>query len=299
MRPMGRRADPRSLANHHLLSRVRSRMSLCVIIPAAGASARYIAAAAQAGNPGARSKLDEELGGRPILQRTVELFANHPRVTTIIVAGPHDPEAFIEFKDRYADKLGLLGVRLTRGGKSHRYETVAAALALVPAGTTTIVVHDAARPCTPVELIDRLLDAGEKHPAVIPALPVSDTIKQVSAEEVIDTTPDPLAAILGDPQAITTSGGGMKRVEKTIPRERLVSVQTPQVFDAALLRRAYQQTDLSSTDDAQLIERLGEPVVVIEGDARNIKVTRPADLVLARAILGIKEATARSNVMRF
>lgn len=280
-------------------------MSLCVIIPAAGASARYIQAAARAGDASERSKLDEELGGRPVLQRAIELFVSNPRVASIIVAGPHDPPAFEAFKDRYADKLALLGVQLVRGGKTHRYQTVVNALAALPAGTIKVAVHDAARPCTPPELIERLLDAAEHHPAVIPAIPVTDTIKQLDPAPVIDTAPDPLAAILGGHSA---SGGGdagevphatLRRVDRTLPREHLVAVQTPQVFDAALLRRAYAQPDLSSTDDAQLVERLGEPVIVVEGDPRNIKITRPSDLTLARAILGVKDQPARSNTLRF
>lgn len=271
-------------------------MNLAVIIPAAGFSTRYQQAAADAGiDPTAtRSKLDEDLGGRPVLQRTVELFANHPAVQSIIVAGPHDEGAFAEFKVRYGDKLGLLGVALTRGGKTHRFETVAAALALVPPTATHVAVHDGARPCTPPELLERVLETAERHPAAVPAVDVSDTLKRVGpALEEADA--DPLAAILGAPKARK----GPRPVEATIDRASLVAVQTPQVFARELLQRAYAQGDLTSTDDAQLVERLGERVVVVPGDARNIKITRPADLHLARLILNVRAPEHKPAHKRF
>ena len=273
-------------------------MNLAVIIPAAGASTRYQQAAADAGiDPGAtRSKLDEDLGGRPVLQRTVELFANHSAVTTIIVAGPHDEAAFGEFKLRYGDKLGLLGVRLTRGGQTHRYQTVAAALALVPESCTHVAVHDAARPCTPAELIERVIETAERHPAVIPAVDVSDTLKRVG-EPITETYADPLAAILGAPSPSAASGP--RPVRETVDRSSLVAVQTPQVFTRELLVRAYAQKDLTSTDDAQLVERLGERVVVVPGDGRNIKITRPGDLHMARVILNVRAPEGRSAHKRF
>jgi 2-C-methyl-D-erythritol 4-phosphate cytidylyltransferase len=266
-------------------------MKLAVIIPAAGSSNRY-----SQGQEFARSKLDEDLGGRPVLHRTVELFTNHDAVSFIVVAGPAEPEAFGQFKTRHADKLGLLGVQLCQGGKTHRYETVRNALEKVPADCTHIAVHDAARPCTPPELIDRVFEAAGKYPAVIPAVDVPDTLKRVAAEEVEDRDIDPLDAILGGAGKANTR---LRRSEGTVDRSGLVAVQTPQVFEAGLLRRAYAQADLSSTDDAQLVERLGEAVVVVEGDPRNIKITRPIDLTVARAVLGLKGPEGRPVHKRF
>ncbi|MFN0130969.1 MAG: 2-C-methyl-D-erythritol 4-phosphate cytidylyltransferase [Phycisphaerales bacterium] len=266
-------------------------MNLAVIIPAAGQSVRYAE-----GLEFPRSKLDEDLGGRPVLHRTVELFANRDEVRTIIVAGPADPGAAAEFRARHADKLGMLGVRLCTGGKTHRYETVGAALALVPADATHIAVHDAARPCVPAELLDRVIEAAGKHAAVIPAIDASDTLKRVAEAEVVDEDVDPLDRILGGAGKANTR---LRRVETTLDRVRLVAVQTPQVFAADLLRRAYSQEDLASTDDAQLVERLGEAVVVVEGDPRNLKITRPIDLSLARAILGVHGPEGRATHKRF
>ncbi len=171
-------------------------MKLAVIIPAAGFSSRYAEALkAETATDLARSKLDEDLGGRPVLQRTVELFTNHDAVSSIIVAGPADPQAFTEFKTRYGDKLGLLGVKLCPGGVKHRFETVKAAISQVPDDATHIAVHDAARPCLPVELLDRLIDAAAKYPAVIPGIDVPDTLKRVGERETDDRDVDPLDAI--------------------------------------------------------------------------------------------------------
>src|SRR5882672_107467 len=127
-------------------------MKIAVIIPAAGTSTRYSQALEFP-----RSKLDEEIGGKTVLQRSVELFtkAESPdwTVAAIVVAGPHDPEAMSRFKARHGDKLAIMGVKLVAGGKTHRWETVKAALAEVPADCTHIAVHDAARPRTQPELI--------------------------------------------------------------------------------------------------------------------------------------------------
>lgn len=275
-------------------------MKLAVIIPAAGSSTRFAqAAAAELGVSVARSKLDEDLGGRPVLQRTIELFANLAvegvDVRTIIVAGPAEPSAMAEFKTRHGDKLAIMGCTICPGGLEFRYQTVQNALAHVPAECTHAAIHDAARPCASAAMVERVLRAAEKHPAVVPGLDVSDTIKRANPEPVKDDAPDPLAAILG----AASAGPTLRSVESTVDRKNLVAIQTPQVFQLALLRRAYQQKDLSSTDDAQLIERLGERVVIVPGEARNLKITYPADVVLARAILGVRAPEGRSASMRF
>jgi 2-C-methyl-D-erythritol 4-phosphate cytidylyltransferase len=275
-------------------------MIVSVIIPAAGFSSRFADALGREGAEGetgeGRSKLDEDLGGRPVLQRTVELFHNRDDVAQIIVAGPHDEAAWEAFRLRHADKLAILGVTLCRGGKTYRYETVKAALAEVRDDATHIAVHDAARPATPADVIERVFVAAEKFDAVIPAVEVSDTLKRVSEHEEAAADADAADAILGtDPGA----GPKARQVEETIDRARLVAVQTPQVFAAVLLRRAYEQADLTSTDDAQLVERLGEPVRVVDGDARNIKITRPADVRLARSLLGVSGPAGRPVHKRF
>ncbi len=270
-------------------------MKLAVIIAAAGSSTRY-AEAARVQDPDAivRSKLDEDLGGRPLLQRTVELFTTLAQVSQIIVAGPADPEGLEAFKLRYGDKLGLLGCKLIAGGKEFRYQTVQAALPHIASDITHIAVHDAARPVCPAEVIERVLDAAERFDAVIPGIEVADTLKKCAPQNIVDEKADPLAAIFGsaEPKAF-------KAVASTVDRAGLMAVQTPQIFAAALLRKAYSQSDLTSTDDSQLIERLGERVVIVDGDVRNIKITRPADLTMARVIGNFKAPQERPAHLRF
>ncbi len=269
---------------------------IAVIIPAAGASSRF-----NAGNDTAllapRNKLDEDLGGRPVLQRTVELFHTRPDVCAVIVAGPADDEAYAQFEFRHADKLALLGALLCRGGRTDRWESVKNALAQVPDDATHIAVHDAARPVTPAGLIDRVFDLAKNHPAVIPAIDCPDTVKRVDPEPVPDTPTDPAAAILG--LGADAGDSDLRRVEQTLDRANLVLVQTPQVFQRDLLIRAYAQDDLASTDDAGLVERLGEPVIVTPGDPANIKITRPADLPVARALAGFKPPAERASHKKF
>jgi len=263
-------------------------MEIAVIIAAAGASSRYKSAG------GLRDKLDEDLGGRPVLQRTVELFSKRDEVRWIIVAGPHDDHE--DFLARHGDKLAMLGVKCCRGGKTERYESIKAALDLVPKEATHIAVHDAARPATPLEVIDRVFTAAASHGAVIPAIDVPDTVKRVGAEPVTNKNVDPLDAILGGSGRTNQK---VRQVEQTVDRRNLVLVQTPQVFRADLLRRAYGQADLTSTDDASLIERLGEAVVVVEGDPRNVKITRPMDLTVVRNILGVHGPAEKPAHKRF
>jgi len=272
-------------------------MDVAVIIPAAGGSTRYMAAArAEQGLDVARSKLDEDLGGRPLLHRTVEVFTKVRAVRTIIVAGPHDEEAMEEFKRRHGDKLGILGATLCVGGRTHRYETVQNALKLVPVDTTHILVHDGARPCITPEFVEGLLAIAARHAAVVPAVAVADTLKRASKAAVEETREDPLAAILG---TAAVQGPALWTVAETVDRSGLYAVQTPQIFEAGLLRRAYEQKDLTSTDDAQLVERLGERVVLAPGDARNLKVTLPMDLLVARAILNVRGPETKAAHLRF
>ncbi len=266
-------------------------MNLCVIIAAAGSSSRYMAAGA------VRHKLEEDLGGKIVLQRTVEAFTKHEAVRQIIVAGPNDPELFAAFKLRHVDRMGLLGAKIVQGGRTHRYESILAAMAHVPAEATHIAVHDAARPCVTAELLDRLVEMAGLHAAVVPAIACPDTIKRVrQTDEAAFPSDDPVAAILGEGPR---SKEKLRVVEETLDRAALVLVQTPQFFEAGLLRRAYGQADLGSTDDAALVERLGERVAICQGDPRNIKITTPQDLAMARAAMGFGTGEQRPSMKRF
>ncbi len=271
-------------------------MRIAVIIPAAGASLRF----------GGKSKIDEDLGGRPVLQRTVELFTGRDDTGLVIVAGPCD--GFEEFRLRHGDRLALIGASVCMGGKAHRFESVKNALEFARrdhgaawSACSHVAVHDAARPAASAELIGRVFAAAARFPAVVPAIDVPDTLKRVGAE-ISEMSADPLAAILGASGGASggVSGGGWARaVQETVSREGLSMAQTPQVFERELFERAYGQEDVRSTDDAQLVERLGEPVVVVEGDPRNIKITKPADISLARSIMGLRGPMEREAHKRF
>ena len=267
-------------------------MRVSVIIPAAGRSERF----------GGGDKLAQDLGGRALLIRTAELFAKRDEVFEIIVAGPPDPaSAFEAFRDRYGPTIAFHGGRIVPGGKVERWETVKEALNHVSDDATHVAVHDAARPATPNDVISRVFEAGQSLPAVIPGVQVRATVKRISAEATDAAARDEDDAlndlILGD---AGRSEVPVRTVLETVDRANLVEVQTPQLFAVDLLRRAYEQTDLDgATDDAGLVERLGEAVHVVEGDVRNIKVTDPGDLALVRAILGVKPPAERPVHKRF
>ncbi len=150
------------------------------------------------------------------------------------------------------------GADVVVAGGPTRAASVRAGLDVVPDDAAIVVVHDAVRPLAGAALFSAVIEAvrsGEAAGAV-PTLPVSDTLKRVDG-------------------TVVTS---------TVDREGLVTVQTPQAFDAATLRRAHRENG-EATDDAGLLERLGVPVCTVAGDPRNVKVTRPEDLELAAALL--------------
>ena len=232
-----------------------SQFRIAAIICAAGSGTRF-------GNENG-SKLDADLHGEAVLIRATEAIASRPEVGTTIVAGPADPGALSTFREKHATRLESLSATICAGGESERYETVQAALAFVlkqGPRPDAVLVHDAARPCTSAEIVQSVIDILRSDQAVVPAIPVADTLKR--------------AASGTEPQLVTG----------TIDRRDLFACQTPQGFLTDLLERAYAQQDLTSTDDAQLIERLGESVVLVAGDPRNLKITRPHDLDIARAI---------------
>ena len=263
-------------------------MNVGVIIAAAGRGERF----------GTSSKLDQDVGGRALLLRTVELFTRRDEVRSIVVVGP--AENFDEFKEKYGPSLSFHGATVVAGSREARWESVRLAMDAIPSECTHIAVHDAARPAAGTEMLNRLFEAARTLPAVVPAVRITSTIKRIGAESVtlagneLDAAAD---AILG--------GAGRLSIEaspvlETVDRSDLVEVQTPQIFDAALLRRAYAQDDLAgASDDASLVERLGETVYSVPGDVTNIKVTTSGDIRLVRAILGVKAPAERPVHKRF
>jgi 2-C-methyl-D-erythritol 4-phosphate cytidylyltransferase len=151
---------------------------------------------------------------------------------------------------------------LVAAGGEERQQSVANGLERLPPGPSLVLVHDAARPFVEPELIDRVLAVAALGAAAVPGLPLADTVKE-------------------------TDAAGL--VVRTVPRDRLVAVQTPQAFPRTMLETAHQRARAepgaaAATDDAALCERLGHPVRVVAGSARNLKVTTADDFALAEAL---------------
>jgi 2-C-methyl-D-erythritol 4-phosphate cytidylyltransferase len=205
-----------------------------------------------------------ELDGTPIVMHSLRRIASCPLVTDIIVATRGDVVESLQASIR-AEKF-TQPVRVVRGGDS-RQESVAQALREVPADAEIVLVHDAVRPFVTVEQITRVIEEARKCKAAILGIPAMDTVKEVKRASL----PEDVALIIG-----------------TIPRERVVLAQTPQAFSAKLLKEAFARAEadgVNASDEAGLVERLGHDVHVVLGSERNIKITRPADMELARFYL--------------
>ena len=182
-------------------------------------------------------KLWLDVGGRPLVAWTLDSLARARRFDTVCVVAP--PERWDDLREA-----------ATRAG-----------IAAIPRAEH-VLVHDAARPLCPPEVFHRVLDAAREHGAVTAAVPVVDSIKQVT-------------------------GDGL--VVRTLDRAELVAVQTPQGFRADILATAHRRAladDVRADDDCALVERLGVEVRIVMGDPANLKVTRPADLDAVRAAVG-------------
>lgn len=236
-------------------------MKVFVIIPAAGLGTRMSAAAKGTRRP-ALSKQFAELGGAPILIRTLRKFAACPPVTEIYVALRKKEGE--QFRPRLEKEGMKKPIQLVEGG-DNRQQSVANALDRIRAAKDDVVlVHDAVRPFIDSELIVSVIDAAQKFGAAIAGVPAVDTIKQVDR----------------------TAQGAI--ITATIPRERVVMAQTPQGFRYSILRQAFDQAGAdgyTGTDEASLVERSGQDVAVVMGSHRNIKITTPADLELAEFYL--------------
>jgi 2-C-methyl-D-erythritol 4-phosphate cytidylyltransferase len=226
-----------------------------IILPAAGRSARF---------GGGRDKLLEMLAGRAVVAHAVGAFLSRDDVGLLVI--PTNQRDRIEPALPDPASSSRLDPRIVfcEGGPS-RAESVLAALRHVPPAYQWVAVHDAARPLVSPELIDRTFAAAREHGAAVPAVPVSLTIKQAAG---------PLPA----------------RVERTIPRHTLWSMQTPQAMRRADLLDAYARcpTPLADvTDDAQLLELAGRDVWLVPGEERNLKITTATDLRLAEMLLAV------------
>ena len=230
-------------------------MKVAVILPAAGLGTRMGKGAAE--KAGTSRKQFMLLEGSPILMHTVRKFAASKRVTEIVVAVRAEDVEWVGAM--LARGFPARRVRAVEGGNS-RQQSVGNALNSLDADTDLVAVHDAVRPFIDPETIDKVLDEAIETGAAIVGMPASDTVKQVSR------------------------GTGHVRIRATLPREKLVMAQTPQVFRYDLLRRAYEAAradGFQGTDEASLVERLDVEVSVVMGSDRNIKITKPGDMDLA------------------
>lgn len=258
-------------------------MNIAVIFPAAGVGRRFFTSERFAS---AASKIEVPLGDKPVFLRSIEAFQHRADITTMVLAIA--PDRLDTFNLQHGDKLSFLGVKTVAGGTKERWETVLKAMQAIGDDVTHVAVHDAARPLVSAALIDRVFDAASKYPAVIPGHPVASTLKRVVDTEEVSDEQDPLDAILG--QSDAEAKPTVRRVTETVDRSNVVEVQTPQIFELQLLQEAYERlasgqwADEPITDDAGLIERMGEHVYVVDGEATNLKITRPEDLDLATLI---------------
>lgn len=231
-------------------------MNVHVLVPAAGSGSRI---------GGDTRKQYLELGDQPILVQTLARLATHSQITAIHLLVPEQDVAFC--RAELVDRYGLEKIGGVFPGGVERQDSVRNGLdACGAADQDVILIHDGVRPFFPMEQVSPLVQLANVEGAALLAVPAQDTIK-----EVFDG-----------------------RVRSTLDRRLLWQVQTPQAFRCELIREAHRRAHGSGyigTDDASLIEWCGWPVAVLSGHPHNIKITTPADLVLARALLATGEVS--------
>lgn len=222
--------------------------------------AAVVLAAGSSARMGGEDKQKMTLGGIPVLARTLLAFQQCASVTKIVVVTRPESMVFVQdiCREWSIDKVG----EIVAGGSTRRDSSLAGVKAV--GECDYIAIHDGARPLVTPDLITRVFAAAQQHKAAIPGVAVSDTIKRVDKRMAHGDLP---------------------------PRDELVAVQTPQIFDAALIRGALASVDdaVEYTDDAAAVEAMGMSVFVTDGDERNIKITRPSDLAIAAALIEFEE----------
>ena len=192
--------------------------------------------------------------GRPVLMRTLDTFHACDESIQIILVLPRDHQDY--WRELCAQYQFAVPHRIADGGAT-RFHSVQNGLSLVDAPEALVAVHDGVRPFVSHEVISRCYAEAEARGAVVPVIPVVETVRQLTGEGSV-----------------------------TVDRNAYRLVQTPQTFRATLLRRAYEQpyTD-AFTDDASVVEALGEAVTLVDGNRENIKLTTPFDLIVAKALI--------------
>jgi 2-C-methyl-D-erythritol 4-phosphate cytidylyltransferase len=223
--------------------------TVAAIICAAGPGTRF---------GGKRKKQFTDVSGRAVFVRSIELFSNRDDVKQILLGIPREDEEIVTVK--WGPNLKFFNVKVFFGGKE-RFDTIIEGLKLVKEDIELVAIHDACRCCATDELIGNVLAKAAETGAALPGAPVTATLKQVKDGVIV----------------------------KTVERAGLYEAQTPQVFETALLRKAYENLGnvdkAAVTDDAFLVEALGHKVAIVESDASNIKITRPSDIAIAEAII--------------
>ncbi len=231
------------------------------VVPAAGAGRRM---------GGKVKKQFLSLGGEPVLTHTLRVLQSCPEIDAIILVVPEADRGFCE--SEIVRRGGFQKVAAIVPGGRDRQDSVYAGLLAAKDSAERVVVHDGVRPfLTPPMVRETCRWAGQNLSAVT-GVPVSDTIKSVDAE---------------------------RRVTETMARDRLWAIQTPQAFPYAAILQAHERAlrdDFCGTDDAALVERIGLPVQIVMGSRENIKITSPADFIVAEAILNTRRANAGPGV---
>lgn len=221
-----------------------------------------VAAAGSSTRMGGINKLLQPLDGVPVLVRTLTALQRAGRIDEIVVAAREEDVVEIS---RLCRTYGITKcAKVVRGGESRTHSVLLAALEARP-DAELLAVQDGARPLVTPELIDAVAEAAARTAAAAPAVPVKDTVKVVRADGTVD---------------------------RTLDRDTLRAVQTPQIFEASILKAALQsalEAGAAVTDDCSAVERLGKRVYLVEGDEENLKITTPVDLLLAEAILKDRE----------
>lgn len=241
-------------------------MKVAVILPAAGLGTRMRPAAPE--GTGTSRKQFMLLEGAPILLHTIRKFLRSPLVSEIVVALRREDIEWVE--EMLKREQPCKPVRLVEGGES-RQQSVENALAEVSADTDLVAVHDAVRPFIDEQTLRNVIEEAARTGAAIVGIVPVDTVKQVHRT----------------------------RVRATLPRERLILTQTPQVFRLDLLKEAFEKArrdGFVGTDESSLVERLDKvEVAVVPGTDYNIKITKPADMELARFILARQLAEQKAS----
>jgi len=237
---------------------------ITAIVPAAGLGTRMGAD---------QPKQFLELDGVPLIIFTLRRLAACASITDFLISTR--TEDVMSLQDKVA-RAGLgRPARVIHGGDT-RQQSVANALAQVDPATEIVLVHDAVRPFVTLDQIERVIAEARARGAAILGIPAIDTVKEVKRASL----PENVALI-----------------SATIPRERIVLAQTPQAFSYPLLRDAFrkaEQDGVTASDEAALVERLGRDVFVVLGSERNLKITRPADMDLARFYLAQERREAKA-----